>query len=182
MSELMRNYYNIEMGGYLYAIFMIPYEPKQTKKDLVAYLIHHTATLLLLWLSYIYSFHRGGIIVAVLHDVSDPLMELAKIVLYAGYNKIADMFFGLFALTFIVTRNGLLPFMISLIPRYLVYPDGSYMPSNFIMRSIQLFLCTLELLHIYWATLIIKMAYKALVEKGVSDDIRDVDQEKSKVQ
>jgi TLC domain len=78
----------MEMAGYLYTILIMPFEAKQTKTDYLAYMIHHGSTLFLLWVSYIYSFHRIGVVIAFLHDFADPWMEYAKIIFYSGRVKV----------------------------------------------------------------------------------------------
>ena len=86
------------------------------------------------------------------------------------------MLFGTFALSFIVTRNIIFPMYIILsIPRYAWFPDGTMMPDPVTNITIHAALWVLEILHVSWAFLICQMAYKALVEKGVGDDIRNVD-------
>ena len=66
----------------------MPFEAKQKKSDYIALMIHHSSTLGLLWVSYIYSFHRIGAVIAFLHDLADPWMEIAKLTLYWGNNKV----------------------------------------------------------------------------------------------
>ena len=38
------------------------------------------------------------------HDCSDHLLEFAKLLKYTGFQHCCDIFFGLFAVTWIVTR------------------------------------------------------------------------------
>ncbi|KAI8900255.1 TLC domain-containing protein [Globomyces pollinis-pini] len=182
MSDLMRFYYTIELAGYMYSIVLMPFEPKQYAKDVIAMLIHHTSTILLLGFSYYYSCHRIGIVIAALHDISDPFMELAKLVLYAGYHKMADVFFAIFALSFIITRNFVFPYYIVMsIPIHAVYA-GVPVPTKNLNYAFQAFLWTLEVLHLYWGFLILKMVKRAIVASGVEDDIRNVDEDKVKVE
>lgn len=47
-------------------------------------LIHHTTTIFLIITSYLWGFHRIGCVILLLHDMSDPFMEVAKASLYAG--------------------------------------------------------------------------------------------------
>ncbi|KAI8900253.1 TRAM/LAG1/CLN8 homology domain-containing protein [Globomyces pollinis-pini] len=182
MSSLMRFYYNLELAGYLYTLLLMPFEPKQTALDIIALLIHHGSTIFLLWNSYIFSLHRIGIIIATLHDVSDPFMELAKLILYSGRNKLADAFFGMFAAIFIITRNFIFPlYAINSTFIYMKREDGTYFPTETFYFTLLSALWVLEVLHVYWSYLILKMVRKALSEKGVSDDIRNtevVDHEK----
>ncbi|KAI8900252.1 TLC domain-containing protein [Globomyces pollinis-pini] len=182
MSYLMKIYFNMQIGGYIYACLLIPFEPKQNKRDILALVVHHAVTITLIWLAYTQSFQRSGTIVAVLHDISDPIMEFAKIILYAGYNKLADAIFALFALSFIVTRNFIFPYTLVEMEKYCRWPDNSYIPTNNILIFMQGLFLTLELLHIYWGYLIVQMAFKAYADNGVSDDIRNVDGKKKKVQ
>jgi hypothetical protein len=77
---------------------------------------------------------------------------------------------------FIASRNFVFPYyVISSIPKYCRYPDGTMLPSNGMNYALQIGLWTLEALHVYWASLILKMAYKAVVKGAVEDDIRDVE-------
>jgi ceramide synthetase len=76
------------MGGYIYAFLMMPFEPRQKVSDYIALIVHHSATLCLLYFSYILGYFRVGMVIAFLHDLSDPFMEIAKIALYSGRNAV----------------------------------------------------------------------------------------------
>jgi hypothetical protein len=176
MPSTIKMYYQIEISMYVFAIFQMPFEPKQSAADNAAVLIHHAATLLLLWGSYICALHRVGTAIAFLHDLSDPFMEIAKLILYSGRTKAANVMFEIFALVFIGTRNVIFPvYIIRAVALYMRYPDGSPLPSSGIYNTLYGALCVLEALHIYWAGLILKMAKKALTKNGVKDDIRNID-------
>lgn len=54
------------------------------------------------------------------------------------------------------------------------------MPTPFIYWTLGGSLWVLVCLHIYWASLILKMAFKAAVEKGVGDDVRNVESKKGR--
>ena len=41
------------------------------------------------------------------HDCSDHLLEFAKLLKYTGFQHCCDIFFGLFAVTWIVTRSDI---------------------------------------------------------------------------
>jgi hypothetical protein len=145
----------MEFASYLFALMLMPFEPKQSVKDYVALLIHHASTLYLIWVSYVYSFHRIGFVIAFLHDLSDPFMEIAKITLYSGRAKAADVLFGIFAIVFIVTRNFIYPvYIVSSYPLYGKYPDGSMVPGEGWFWPLFGSLCILALLHVYWASLV----------------------------
>jgi hypothetical protein len=88
MAERVKWYYQMEMSMYIFALLLMPFEPKQTVADIIVVLIHHAATLFLIGGSYLCGFYRIGVAVAVLHDFSDPFMEFAKLFLYAGKNTV----------------------------------------------------------------------------------------------
>lgn len=67
----------------------MPFEAKQSALDICTYLIHHGSTLFLLVVSYVYGFHRYGVVIAFLHDVADPWMEYAKIMFYGRLVKVS---------------------------------------------------------------------------------------------
>jgi ceramide synthetase len=92
MSTAVKIYYNIQMAGYMHAFLTMPFEPKQAIRDYIALLIHHVSTLFLLWNSYTGGVYRIGVAVATLHDLSDPIMEFAKILLYLEYSKVVQIF------------------------------------------------------------------------------------------
>ena len=171
----MKLYYNAGFGNYVFALIALLWEPDQSKLDISITFSHHVATIILISGSYIYSFHRFGAIVLCLHDVSDPFMEMAKMFLYAGYTKIADGLFALFAVVFILTRNVFFPFFVlPSINKYAQHPDGSMLadhPFNFWVFVAPLWF--LEALHIYWASLIVRMAVKAIRSGQVEDDVRN---------
>lgn len=106
ISTATKLYYNAGFGMYLFGCFSVFFEAEQSRLDLIVMLIHHFATLLLIGSSYLYSFHRIGYrfllssrcVILLLHDLSDPFMEVGKLMLYTGNNFYADIAFGIFAI------------------------------------------------------------------------------------
>ena len=68
------------MGFYVFSTIAIFFEPKM--KDFYQMFFHHLVTMALLGCSYALGYFRIGVIVLILHDVSDPLMEIAKVFNY----------------------------------------------------------------------------------------------------
>ncbi|KAI9096938.1 TLC domain-containing protein [Phlyctochytrium arcticum] len=175
MSDLVKFYYKLGFSSYLYASIHIFFEPRQ--KDFPIMVTHHIVTLALIFLSYFWPMYRVGCVILFLHDCSDPIMELAKMALYSGKSKAADGLFALFAAVFIYTRNWLFPVYIIRSCYDFTFGDPLNPPHLFNPARLSVyFLCILEAFHIYWASLIVKMAKKAIMDKGVSDDMRDKDQ------
>jgi hypothetical protein len=87
LTTEIRIFYSIGFGSYLYALFN-SIEPGQSLFDLGVMVFHHFVTLFLLAVSYIAGFYRIGCVVLILHEVSDPFMEIAKMFKYSGYQRV----------------------------------------------------------------------------------------------
>ena len=84
---------------------------------------------------------------------------------------------------FLVSRCAIYPFhIIAAQVKYCFFPDGAPMPTPLVWWVFFGSLSTLAALHVYWGRLICLMAYKALCEAGVSDDIRYSLAEKAKME
>ncbi|TPX56724.1 hypothetical protein PhCBS80983_g04328 [Powellomyces hirtus] len=174
MTLLDKLYYKVGFSSYLYgSISIIFFEPKQ--KDFAVMVSHHLVTLVLIFLSYMWPYYRIGCGILFLHDLSDPIMELAKMALYAGKTRLADALFATFAVTFIVTRNWIFPaYVIRSVFQYAYDAPHPILFAGISVRDAAVFcLCLLEVFHLYWSSLILKMAKNAVMNKGVSDDARN---------
>ncbi|KAF7246996.1 Ceramide synthase 5, partial [Varanus komodoensis] len=81
----------------------------KTVQDFQIMLIHHFATIVLITFSYMNKMVRVGTLIMLLHDASDPLLEVAKMANYAKYQRLCDATFILFCVVFIVIRLGIFP-------------------------------------------------------------------------
>lgn len=79
---LLRFYYNLATAYYFYTSFSIFYEPKM--KDRNEMMLHHVVTLSLLVSSFLGNATKYGLAILLLHDIADPLMEVAKIFFYTN--------------------------------------------------------------------------------------------------
>ncbi|KAJ3122048.1 Ceramide synthase 3 [Nowakowskiella sp. JEL0407] len=178
MSPNLKLLYQIAFGSYSNHLAVLFIYPKQ--KDFLEMFIHHITTLLLIYFSYTWGFYRIGAVVYALHELADPFLEFAKCSLYLKRQTVADVFFGLFALVFFVSRNFIFPvYVISSIPLYAYHEDGSLIPFGRADVHYGFFalLCILEILHIFWFSLIVKVALTTVLSKGgVEGDIRDEDE------
>ncbi|TPX49977.1 hypothetical protein SeMB42_g00551 [Synchytrium endobioticum] len=175
MSNMMKLYYFISFGNFAAQAIAIFFEPKL--KDFWQMFFHHIITLNLIFFSYWMGFYRVGSVIVLLHDISDPLMELAKCCHYSNNELFANLFFASFAACFIYTRNWLFPrYIIYPITQYAYHEDGSPMPNRTVLGAFIVGLCLLEALHIFWATLILGMIKEAVSAGGVTGDARDTDE------
>uniref|UniRef100_A0A8D2ZV18 Ceramide synthase 4b n=1 Tax=Scophthalmus maximus TaxID=52904 RepID=A0A8D2ZV18_SCOMX len=139
-------YYMLELGFYSSLLLRISVDIK--RKDFKEQVIHHLATIFLLSFSYCANYIRVGTLVMLLHDSSDILLESAKMFNYGtGWRKTCDAVFVVFAVVFLVTR---LPFV------------GFYFFNVLLM--------VLQVLHIFWASLILRMVHKLLKEEEEEEE------------
>uniref|UniRef100_A0A8C4VPM9 Ceramide synthase 5 n=1 Tax=Gopherus evgoodei TaxID=1825980 RepID=A0A8C4VPM9_9SAUR len=131
--------------------------------------VHHLATIGLITFSYMNNMVRVGTLVLCLHDASDFLLEAAKLANYAKYQRLCDATFMLFGVVFIVTRLGIYPFWILNTTLFESWELIGPYPSWWLFNGL---LVTLQVLHIIWSCLIIRIAYKALMRGKVSKDDR----------
>lgn len=113
MPHLLHLYYIMATSYYAYSSFSIFFEPKM--KDRNEMLLHHGVTLALLVTSYIGNVTKYGLAILLLHDIADPWMEIAKLCFYNKLKMLSNVFFIIFASTFIYSR-------VYIFPRYIVYP------------------------------------------------------------
>jgi hypothetical protein len=95
-------FYLTELGFYLEELCALYIEPKM--KDRFQMLIHHIVTIILIGGSYILGLWKVGLYIMLVHDISDPLLELAKLLLYCKRHFVANTMFVVFAAVFIVSR------------------------------------------------------------------------------
>ncbi|XP_070828573.1 ceramide synthase 2 [Chaetodon trifascialis] len=167
-------YYILELGFYLSLVLRLTFDVK--RKDFKEQVIHHTATLILLSFSWISNFIRIGTIVMALHDSSDILLEAGKLFNYARWEKTTNGMFVVFAAVFMVTRLVIFPFWV--IHCTWVYSMESYDPF-FGYYFFNVMLVVLQMLHLYWALLILRMVNKFIFSKLEGDDRSDEEEDDS---
>jgi len=169
-------FYCIEIGFYIQAVpFLIFIEVR--RKDWLESFAHHLVTLWLMYYSWWANFTRGGLMVMLLHDISDIFLEGAKLAKYADKEQLALQLFVSFALSWIILRVIIYPYMI--VGRMLVDPiiyiaipyDIDTQPHYSILGTLFLLL---YFLHLYWTYLILKVVVKQL-KTGSTTDVREED-------
>lgn len=85
---LLRLYYNMATSYYIYTSFAIFFEPKM--KDRKEMMLHHAVTLSLLITSFLGNVTKYGLAILILHDIADPLMEIAKMFFYTGVKSVQN--------------------------------------------------------------------------------------------
>ncbi|XP_078280148.1 ceramide synthase 2-like [Rhinoraja longicauda] len=165
-------YYIIELAFYWSLLLRVSLDVK--RKDFKEQILHHIATIFLISFSYCANYIRGGSIVMLIHDASDYIMECAKMFNYAGWRRTCDVMFVVFALVFLITRLVIFPILGILTACY--YSVFVFRPF-FGYYFFNLLLMVLQILHIFWAYLIVRMAVKFVFAGKVEKDERsDVDE------
>lgn len=171
-------YYHIELGCYIHQLVWT----EVNHSDFWEMFAHHLITIALLVTSFITNYWRVGVSILWLHDLSDVVLEGCKVLNYTSKppgrqwlkDYIVDPLFGVFTITFFVTR-------LVLYPRYILY--------SVIIEGYRVFGCewggcyvfigllvALQCLHIFWFSLIVKMLY-ILMTTGFEGDIRSDDED-----
>eukprot|EP00775_Hariotina_reticulata_P007298 gene7298-7511_t len=169
-------FYCVEIGFYIQAIpFLIFIEVR--RKDWLESFAHHLVTLGVMYYSWWANFTRAGLMVMLLHDISDILLEGAKLAKYADKEQLALQLFVSFALSWIILRVIIFPYMV--VFRMLVDPIIYIaVPYNIDAQPHYSILGTLHLLlfflHLYWTYLILKVIVKQL-RTGSTTDVREDD-------
>lgn len=157
-------YYNIELAFYISLVVTQFMDTK--RKDFWQMFLHHVVTILLLVLSWACNFHRIGALVLAIHDIADVPLEGAKLAKYCKRQRLADLLFAIFTLTWIYTRCYLLPTRVIYYTTYEALSIIPFFPAYYIFNGL---LCLLQVLHLAWTWLILRMVVDALVNSGMRD-------------
>lgn len=157
-------FYNIELGFYLSLVLTQIIDTK--RKDFWQMFVHHIVTIVLLVLSWACNFHRLGSLVLAIHDVSDVPMEGAKLAKYCSKQRIADLLFAVFTISWIYTRCYLLPSRVIYYTSHKAISIIPIFPAYYVFNFL---LCILQLLHIAWTWLIMRIVFYALKNDGMRD-------------
>lgn len=103
-----------------------------------------------------------------LHDVSDPFMETAKVFMYCKHQFFANIFFVIFATTFIISRCVIYP-ICAVAP--LFYSKNTELAPGFL--PFRHGLCVIQVLDLFWSYLILKMIARHIIYGDVKGDIRE---------
>ncbi|XP_074597407.1 ceramide synthase schlank [Brevipalpus obovatus] len=164
-------YYNIELGFYLSLLISQFFDVK--RNDFWQMFIHHLVTVLLLCFSWAGNLHRIGTLVLIIHDFADIPLEGAKLTRYLKTPRLANVVLTIFIVCWIYSRLGLLPFRVIYYSAYYTLTMFPMFPAYYIFNCL---LAVLQLLHVIWTWLILRIAYNAIFVGGVKD-LRESDDE-----
>jgi ceramide synthetase len=105
--------YFIECGFYLHSIYATLYMDVKRKDNFVM-LLHHVLTMTLITVSYATRYHKIGLLVLFVHDVTDILLEFTKLNVYLKnrdkkyypiHEHVSNVGFAIFTLAWYVFLN-----------------------------------------------------------------------------
>uniref|UniRef100_A0A8C5LP24 Ceramide synthase 5 n=1 Tax=Leptobrachium leishanense TaxID=445787 RepID=A0A8C5LP24_9ANUR len=164
-------YYLTELAFYWSLMFSQFTDIK--RKDFLLMFIHHFATVGLISFSYVNNMVRVGTLVMCLHDASDIFLEAAKLTNYAKYQRICDLLFVSFGVVFVSTRLVVYPIWILNTTFFESWDLIGPYPSWWLFNGL---LLILQVLHVIWSYLIIRVAYKFVMwGKVLKDDRSDIE-------
>eukprot|EP00747_Dinoflagellata_sp_TGD_P165338 gnl/TRDRNA2_/TRDRNA2_186476_c0_seq1.p1 gnl/TRDRNA2_/TRDRNA2_186476_c0~~gnl/TRDRNA2_/TRDRNA2_186476_c0_seq1.p1 ORF type:complete len:366 (+),score=69.87 gnl/TRDRNA2_/TRDRNA2_186476_c0_seq1:119-1216(+) len=118
MSASFKLYYLFQMAFWFHMVFVTLVEPWQ--KDFVVMILHHVVTISMLQGAYWLGFLRMGNAILTEQDFADIFLPIAKMCNYIGmgqakmkgsFQMMADILFASFAIVWIPTRHGILPWI-----------------------------------------------------------------------
>lgn len=171
LSSMLRLYYIIQFCYYLQQSLVLFVFKDYKKSDFREVAIHHVVTLTLIFVSYYVHLHRLGAAIMLVHDVSDIFLHLAKFFRYIHMEQSTNASFVIFAFVFFVTRILIFPQILYAIwwePQ--LYHDVSQFQTLILFGKT--FLGALQLLHVNWFYIIVKMIVQSIRNKGVEGDDR----------
>lgn len=180
MVRVERVYYYQAAGFYLSAsTFLVLFDGRRS--DFFELILHHTVTIGLVTMSYLYGYVRAGILILALHDVGDIFLYSAKLVHYLGFAGMDTALFAVFAVTFFVTRLIMYPRLVhgvavETLQTVVLHPSLNGWAHHFATYLwhyvfFVVFLGTLQVLHCFWFSLVLKMIHREVfLGKKISDE------------
>ncbi|CAC5378028.1 Ceramide synthase 5 [Mytilus coruscus] len=159
-------YYAIELGFYWSLLFTLSTDHK--RKDFTEMVTHHVVTIILVFFSWVTNFVRIGTLVLCVHDAVDYFLAGAKIATYMKKETLSTILFGMFLLVWIATRLIIFPFFVVYSATFesgiIKGLRGSY---TFIFFNGLLYV--LQILHIIWTYMIIRIVHHKLTQGKIAD-------------
>lgn len=174
-------------------VSLVVLEPR--KKDFMEMSLHHIVTVFLVCTSVAFGYIRIGLVIMVIFDFADPFLHMAKMLNYMkqsfpGVKLLAlltDLFLGLFAVVFSVTRIGLFSYVVYSVSveSYRVVGQN---PDLFLgMSKVEVghhisvvLVWILYGLQWFWFGLLAKVVYKTVILGAEAGDNRSSDEEEEK--
>uniref|UniRef100_A0A8C3RS99 Uncharacterized protein n=1 Tax=Chelydra serpentina TaxID=8475 RepID=A0A8C3RS99_CHESE len=148
-------YYMMELTFAFSLTFTMAFDVK--RKDFKEQMLHHATTIILISYSYCANYLRIGSLVMLLHVSSTVLLELTKLLHYLNWRRASNLLFLTFSSVFFVTRLVIYPCRVLYTSFYSFMEQYQPFFGYYFMNTL---LMVLQLLHVFWASIVIHMIYK----------------------
>jgi hypothetical protein len=167
-------YYIFELSWYIHEL--ICHFFTERKKDHLAMLIHHVATITLIVVSYHYNLLFMGALTVTIHNLSDIFLHSVKIGLYIQSDLCSSVCAALLFVSWIYSRLYIFPVFVihstlndtlSLVEYYQTFLSHNYVLG--VYYTMNSALITLFILHIFWFRLICLSIFRKFDGKQIED-------------
>lgn len=177
-SLAVRIFYLYELGFYVHSTYA-HLTMEVERSDFWPLFFHHIVTICLIYFSYAIGYFKIGLLVLVCHDIGDIPLETGKLAVYAKKEGLQIVLYLCLVVGWAVSRLYIYPFYILRSSWQecldMVGPESVKYRVEF---NIGLFF--LQILHVYWFILILRIGYRALFQRNFSD-IREKSDSASKM-
>ncbi|DAZ93284.1 TPA: LOW QUALITY PROTEIN: hypothetical protein N0F65_001123 [Lagenidium giganteum] len=168
-SAALKNYVLLQLGYHLHSlIYMVLFSP--IRNDFMEMLLHHVATVALFCAAYLANYTSNSALVVFVHDIGDVSGYAIKAFVDTRHTMVVVALYFVLLASWAYTRLYIFPFHL-VYNTLLVAPQIHANLSMFFHNAMNIMLCMLQCLHVYWYALFLKMGY-ALANKGVHEDIQ----------
>lgn len=194
-EKSLRMYYLITLGYRVFKTYYLIYQwlRNEHRSDFIEMFLHHTLTIALYVFSFMIGWTKVGSIIMFCHDLVEPVLNGTKILVETKANKNLTVV-SVIALWVVWFYSRLVVFpQLLYVGFYLekekqLYPNYKienhldqkrFKANSWALDCMIVFLCFLQVLHIYWLLLLTKMIHK-MATKGEMKDIQEETESKKK--
>ncbi|XP_060575419.1 ceramide synthase 5-like [Ruditapes philippinarum] len=159
-------YFIFELSIYWHLIFNLLMDFK--RKDFWLSAIHHFCTIVLMYFGWVLNFVRIGSLVLLVHDASDPWVDLGKLLVYSKRKRASEIIFVIFIFVWMSTKDGIYPFILLYST---TFEAQVYLPvTKYTVIFFNSFLYILMILHVMWTYMI----FEVIINKLRYGELKDV--------
>jgi ceramide synthetase len=162
VSEGVRIYYRFALGYHLQEMIVLIFV-EMSKPSYYEMLLHHLTTLFLIIWSYSIGYQRVGVLVLIVHYVSDVPVYTCKVFVDTHLKIVTVSGYAMMLTLWGYLRLYVLPFVIMKETSHESYKSGAGYNTSFYL------LLVLVVMHAYWYALFLQMGYVLIVSGETKD-------------